>query len=85
MHGLGGYYSFFSSGQEYLSTRPPIKMDRNIWTNFILPISEPISLKTCDVVTAQINMIRNAYQPIWSWSVQVGGKDLGTYSSFKTT
>ncbi len=87
MHGLGGFYSFLSGGKEYLSTRPPFQLDNQIWNNFLLPISQPVSLKAGDVVTAQVNMIRDTYEqrPVWSWSIQVGEKDLGTYSSFKVT
>lgn len=84
MHGLGGFYSFYSKGKEYLSTRPPLKMDKEIWTNFLLPISEPIKLKAGDVITATVSMIRRSPlgQPIWSWSIQAG-EHKESYSSFK--
>jgi protein arginine N-methyltransferase 1 len=75
-HGLGGYYSFFVEGKEYLSTKPPHGMNKEIWNNFLLPFTTPLELKTGDSLKVHVTMkpfAKNG-QPVWSWTTMVNGK-----------
>lgn len=81
-HGIGGWYDFATAEGTYLSTRPPHDLNKEIWTNFVFPLPEPVLLRTGDCFNAQMTMnIMNPWNPVWTWKAQVNGRTIANQSN----
>lgn len=82
--GLGGWYSFLTAGREFLSTKPPLKMSKELWNHFFLPFPQVLQLKAGDQCSFQIDMHREAIgeAPIWRWRSEVNGVEIFDQNSF---
>lgn len=68
-HGLGGWYRFWYGDQILMSTEPPLKLAKEIWSEIFLPFEKPINLNKNEIIKFQIGMYtRGSYSgPLWRW------------------
>jgi len=84
VHALGGWYDFHASGKEaFLSNKPPFRS--NIWTNFLLPLEEPLKVKRGDKaqVTLSLDMITLTQSSLWTWKIELNNRLHCDQSSFR--
>ena len=69
IHGLGGWYRFWSNGDIMMSTEPPLKLVKELWSEIFLPFENPIQVKKGETYRFQIGMYsKGSYtSPIWRW------------------
>lgn len=84
MHGVGGWYSFIVNGEEFLSTKPPMMLSRELWQNFVFPLESALLVKKGDVLKVRLEMHREMIgsAPIWRWEITLNGKLVTQQSSF---
>lgn len=85
LHGIGGWYSFFTNEQEFLSTRPPHELSKELWQNFIFPLAEPLQVQPGDSLHFTLSMHREIINeaPIWVWETSLNQKSIFRQSSFE--
>ena len=82
VHGLAGWYDFFSDAGMFLSLSPPL--ESKIWNHFILPFAQPLQAKANERWTVKIEaQFPSADQTsIWNWTVESQNQTKISQSSF---
>lgn len=83
-HGIGGWYSFFTNNAEFLSTRPPLELNEQLWSNFLLPFDNPVELRRNSSLFVEIEMHRELFgtSSIWVWRATLDSRLIASQSSF---
>ncbi len=68
-HGFGGWYRFWANDELLMSTEPPLKLAKEIWSEIFLPFHRPVFMEKGETLRVQIGMYtRGSYSgPIWRW------------------
>jgi hypothetical protein len=86
IHMLGGWYEFCADGKPFISTAPPCALNKELWNNFVLPLSVPIEVRKGDIIEAVINLgihgVPNSL--VWSWKLDVNAERRIEQSSFES-
>ncbi len=84
MTGFMGWYSFLHDKENFLSTKPPLELDHDLWQEIFLPFDKTLSLKQGDQIQVKIGMYQNLTfdSPLWRWSVVKDGELLVDQCSF---
>lgn len=85
--GIGGWYSFYSRGHEFLTTKPPLNMSQELWSNFFLPFTTPLILKPGDRLKINLEMHREVLgeSPVWIWRTTLNNNLVSEQNSFVGT
>ncbi len=86
MHAIGGWYKFLNGGEVLVSTEPPYKLNKEIWTNFVLPLERPLEIKAGDKISCEVAMDCDliADSSLWTWEVSVNSVAKLKQSSFNS-
>ncbi len=86
-HGLAGWYRFWAGDQMLMSTEPPLKLDKEIWTQILLPFEKPLQFEIGVPVRFRIGMYARggANGPFWRWQAWQGDKLVVDQCSFFAT
>lgn len=86
MHALGGWYRFFDGSDVLVSTEPPLQLNGELWSNFILPLEKPMDLKVGDKVSCEISMDFETLSDssLWSWTVEHNSNVAQKQNSFNS-
>jgi protein arginine N-methyltransferase 1 len=86
-HGLAGWYRFWAGEDLLMSTEPPLKLDKEIWTQILLPFEKPLLFKKDEPVTFRIGMYARggANGPFWRWQAWRGQQLIVDQCSFFAT
>ncbi len=83
VHGIVGWYTYDLGAGFSFSTRPPLQLSRDIWNQWVLPLSSPLKVSEGDVldVSIQMNLVPGYEDAVWRWEIRTD-KEHRKQSSF---
>ena len=86
-HGLGGWYRFWVGDDLLMSTEPPLRLDREIWSEIFLPFDQPLSIKSGEELVFRVGMYARGglNGPFWRWQAWRGEDKIVDQCSFYAT
>lgn len=72
IHGILGWYTFTLSDENKFSTKPPLQLSNQIWSQWFFPLEKPIQLAESEEVkiTLGLSINKSVEEPIWRWSLE---------------